>query len=51
MGLLHGNPTVISLGTSVSITPGGPVDAFADYYRRETERWVRVIRSVGIKGD
>ncbi len=44
----EGRAKLLSIGLTVT---GGPVDAFADYYRRETERWVRVIRSVGIKGD
>ncbi len=44
----EGRARLLSIGLSAT---GGPVDAFADYYRRETERWVRVIRSAGIKGD
>jgi tripartite-type tricarboxylate transporter receptor subunit TctC len=34
------------------LTPtGGSPEVFAEYFRLETERWVRVIRAVGIKND
>jgi tripartite-type tricarboxylate transporter receptor subunit TctC len=37
---------------SFGLTPtGGSPQAFAEYFRMETERWVRVIRAAGIKND
>lgn len=37
---------------SFGLTPtGGSPQAFAEYFRLETERWVRVIRAAGIKND
>ena len=44
----EGRAKLLSIGLT---STGGAVDAFADYYRRETERWVRVIRGAGIKND
>ena len=37
---------------SFGLTPtGGTPEAFAEYFKLETERWVRIIRAAGIRGD
>jgi tripartite-type tricarboxylate transporter receptor subunit TctC len=37
---------------SFGLTPtGGSPHAFAEYFRLETERWLRVIRAAGIRND
>lgn len=44
----EGRAKILSIGLTAS---GGSPEAFAEYYRLESERWVRVIRAAGIKGD
>lgn len=44
----EGRAKILSIGLTAS---GGSPEAFSEYYRLETERWVRVIRAAGIKGD
>jgi hypothetical protein len=36
----------------VGLTPtGGCAQQFAEYFRRESERWMKVLRAAGIRGD
>lgn len=44
----EGRARVLSFGLLVT---GGTPEAFADYFKRDTERWGRVIRAAGIKGE
>lgn len=44
----EGRAKLLSIGLSAT---GGSPAAFADYYKLETERWVRIIRTAGITGD
>ena len=44
----EGRARLLSFGLLVT---GGSPESFADYYKREAERWVRVIRAAGIKGE
>jgi len=44
----EGRARLLSIGLT---TTGGSPEVFAEYFRLETERWVRVIRAAGIKGE
>jgi tripartite-type tricarboxylate transporter receptor subunit TctC len=44
----EGRAKLLSIGLT---STGGTPEAFAAYYRLETERWIRVIRAAGIKSD
>jgi tripartite-type tricarboxylate transporter receptor subunit TctC len=44
----EGRARLLSFGLAPT---GGPPEKFAEYFRLETERWVRVIRAAGIKND
>jgi tripartite-type tricarboxylate transporter receptor subunit TctC len=44
----EGRARLLSFGL---VPTGGAPEAFAEYFRLETERWVRVIRAAGIKSD
>ena len=44
----EGRARLLSFGLT---TTGGTPEAFADYYKRETERWGRIIRAAGIRSD
>ncbi len=44
----EGRARLLSFGLTAT---GGSPDAFADYFKLETERWIRVIRAAGIRND
>ncbi len=44
----EGRERLLSFGL---MPTGGTPEAFAEYFKLETERWVRIIRAAGIRGD